>query len=105
MVILVTLGAPLVMHVVMHDLHADPHQTMDLSFASDHERGGHEHPLIASASTRMPAFVRIATTSAQIATDVSPSLARSMADLRNVIAPGAVDDDTGLQSLLSTLLV
>ncbi len=97
--VLALLGAPVAMHVLLHDLHDEHHEVAEVS------HGDHEHPVVSSAAPQVP-------TPAQTALPlivVSPSIAwtRMTATDRNVISFGAlrIDEDVGLQPLLSTFLI
>ena len=105
-IVLALLGAPVAMHVVMHDLH-DHHDADAAAAASMIDHGDHEHPIVSSASTQIPSLTRtalpIVTTRAGV-----PATWTAMATAeRNVISHGAarMDDDVGLQPLLSTFLI
>lgn len=104
--VLALLGAPLALHVVMHDLH--PHESEHLVAASDSTHVEHEHPIVSSSSPRVPGIGQA------VKLLIVPSLpeprmrTRAAKDARNVIAHGAIfstDDDVGLHSLFSTYLI
>jgi hypothetical protein len=104
--VLALLGAPVAMHVVMHDLH-DHHDGHAEAAMIDTGHGDHEHPIVGSSAPPMPSLTRdalpIVTTPAAL-----PATWRRMATAeRNVLSHGALrmDDDVGLQPLLSTFLI
>ena len=108
MIVLLLLGAPVAMHVVMHDLH-DHHdaRATPVPYETEDGHGDHEHPLVSSSAPQVPSLTRISLplTSAPAAMPLTwTSIAR--AD-RNVVAFGALrtDTDVGVQSLLSTFLI
>lgn len=91
--VLALLGAPVAMHVVVHDLH-------------DHH-GDHEHPVVSSPAPEVASVVGVALpiATAPAATPVTwPSIA---ATDRNIVSHGALrtDNDVGLQPLLATFLI
>jgi hypothetical protein len=105
--VLALLGAPVAMHVVLHDLHAheDEHAAA-VTGAGNHN--DHEHPIVSSQPPQVPSLSRAAQPV------VGPSLPepqqwiRIATDARNVIAHGAIhatDEDVGLHSLFSTYLI
>jgi hypothetical protein len=105
-VILALFGAPVAMHVLVHDLHDDDCHPGTAYTASEHH-GNHEHPIISSAATQVPNLVRAALPVAIVPANPPASLRRMSAADRNVIAFGALrlEDDVGLQPLLSTFLI
>ncbi len=104
--VLALLGAPVAMHVVLHDLHDHHHPHADAAMI-DLGHGDHQHP-IAGASP--PAAVRVVRASVPVVAATLPqamvSAAMATAE-RNVLSLGAlrIDDDVGLQPLLSTFLI
>lgn len=101
---LVLLGAPVTLHVVLHDLHGHDEQTTPTGVAqADH--GGHEHPIVNSsapvAETPTVSAVRI------VVAECPATSTRTGRAERNAIAHGAlrIDDDVGLRPLLSTYLI
>jgi len=104
--VLALLGAPVAMHVVLHDLH-DHHDAHADAAIIDTGHGDHEHPIVGASSPAAlrlmrPALPVVAATAPQAI--VSPALATAE---RNVLSLGAlrIDDDVGLQPLLSTFLI
>jgi hypothetical protein len=105
--VLALLGAPVAMHVVMHDLLAHEAEHADAAAnAGDHT--DHEHPIVSASSPQVPGLCRA----------VQPLIAASLpeprqwagiaTDARNVIAHGAIhstDDDVGLHSRFSIYLI
>lgn len=108
MIVLLLLGAPVAMHVVMHDLHDHhdaratpvPHETED-------GHGDHEHPLVSSPAPQVPHLTRIELPLAVTAADLPLTWIAIARTERNVVAFGALrtDTDVGVQSLLSTFLI
>ncbi|HVT43190.1 MAG TPA: hypothetical protein VMT00_02255 [Thermoanaerobaculia bacterium] len=101
---LVLLGAPVTLHVVLHDLHGHDDKRMPAGVTqADH--GGHEHPIVNSsppvAETPSVSAVRI------VVAQCPATSIRTVRAERNVMAHGAIriDDDVGLQPLLSTFLI
>lgn len=105
-IVLALLGAPVAMHVVLHDLHHDDERHHHHAAASPAAHGEHDHPVLSAGAPRLPAFPRAAavTVTPPAAPAVQP---RTFQARRNLIAHGAVrlDDDVGLQTLLSTFLI
>lgn len=109
--VLAVLGAPLAMHVVVHDLqdeheHSDHHEGRGSSPAIDFaETPNHEHPVVAPASTSVQPPVRatLAIASGTALTPPAPAKARE----RSLLSVRALrlDDDVGLQALLATFLI
>ena len=104
--ILTLLGAPLAMHVVMHDLDRDHHED-DGSFhhaASEHT--AHEHPVISSPAPTAPDSDTPTMLVSLPVMGPQRSL-RGHGSERSVMALGALHlfYDTGPQSLLSTFLI
>jgi hypothetical protein len=108
-VVLALLGAPVAMHVVMHDLH-DHHDERAIAYEYESGHSGHsdhEHPIVASPAPQLPDATRVALPVA-IVPAVTPATWTSVASIdRNVLSFGALrmDDDVGLQPLLSTFLI
>jgi len=105
-IILALLGAPVAMHVVMHDLHEHAgHQ--ETAYTLDAEHGDHEHPIVSSPAPQVPGLARAALPVVAVS-GATPAMRSCTARMeRNVIAHGALrsDEDVGLQSLLSTFLI
>ena len=103
-IILALLGAPVALHVVFHDLHG--HKGGTASAGVDlGEHGSHEHPVIASAA---PEAVPPTDALCSVVVADAPSITfQRVGAVRNVIAHGAarIDDDVGVQSLLSSFLI
>lgn len=104
--VLALLGAPVAMHVVMHDLHDHHHEAA----AADGAQAGvpdHEHPVVASPAPQVPSVTRAALPLA-IESAATPATWTSIVMAkRNAVSHGALrmDDDVGLQPLLSTFLI
>jgi len=103
---LALLGAPVVMHVVMHDLHhhAEEH---GLAVERDASHGDHEHPIVSSSAPQVPSLTRLALTVFALPAATPATWTNATRVQRNVIAHGALrlDDDVGLHRLLSTFLI
>ncbi|MDP9194703.1 MAG: hypothetical protein M3P06_23645 [Acidobacteriota bacterium] len=104
--VLALLGAPVAMHVVMHDLHDHRDAHADAAMI-DTGHADHEHPIVGSSAPQASTFARAAlpilTTPAAL-----PALwSRTATVERNALSHGALrmDDDVGLQPLLSTFLI
>lgn len=95
------------MHVVMHDLHHDDHEGETGHADQNAEHSDHEHPIVPSAPLQVPVHSATVTASVDLGTAFSVSRVNLLTDERNTVALGAVriDEDTGLQSLLSTFLI
>jgi len=105
-VILALLGAPVAMHVVLHDLHEhDGDHAAATTPRGDH--GEHEHPIVSSATPAVPILTRAALPVDALPVQAPASWSRAAMPERNVLAHGALrlDDDVGLQPLLSTYLI
>lgn len=104
-IVLALLGAPVAMHVVVHDLHDHHDQPAAASLAGT-ERD-HEHPIVSSPAPQIPALTRIAMPLAVAPALPTASWARLTTAIRNVVAFGALrmDDDIGLHSLHATFLI
>lgn len=105
-VVLALLGAPVAMHVVMHDLHEHHHEAAAADGAQA-DAPDHEHPIVASPAPQVPSLTRAALTLA-IVPAATPATWMCIATAkRNVVSQGALrtDDDVGLQPLLSTFLI
>jgi len=104
--VLALLGAPVAMHIVMHDLHDHEGEHAN-AYTEGADHGHHEHPIVSASAPQVPALTRVALPIVAVPV-VSPSTwTRTATAGRNVIAHGAFrsDDDVGLQSLLSTYLI
>jgi hypothetical protein len=107
--ILALLGAPLAMHVVLHDLHhehGDHHRDHDAGMNVEPTgHSDHDHPVIASSPAAHPAPARTF-----VATVIPPFASASAAgealDRSLVSVPALrLDNDVGLQALFSTFLI
>ncbi|HET8798330.1 MAG TPA: hypothetical protein VFO89_11620 [Thermoanaerobaculia bacterium] len=104
--VLALLGAPVAMHLILHDLHDHPaSRTEPAMIGGGHD--DHEHPVVASPPPQIPSVTRAALPVIP-ATSVDPAawVCRKAAG-RNALSLGAlrIDDDVGLQPLLSTFLI
>ena len=104
LVVLALLGAPMAMHAILHD-----HHDADASAAMIQTRGhgNHEHPIVGSPAPQIPSLTRavlpiLTAPAAMPGTWICTATAE-----RNVVTHGALrmDDDVGLQPLLSTFLI
>lgn len=105
-VVLALLGAPVAMHVVMHDLHGHHGEHAD-AYEAESGHSDHEHPIVSSPAPQLPDVTRV-TLPVAIVPAVTPATWTTIATTdRNVLSSGALrmDDDVGLQSLLSTFLI
>lgn len=102
-VVLALLGAPMAMHVVMHDLHGHHHEEA----AMDADHGDHEHPVVASPAPRLPDATRVVLPVAVVPAATAATWTSVATTGPNVLSFGAwrLDDDVGLQPLLSTFLI
>ena len=105
-VVLALLGAPVAMHVVMHDLHAHHDQHAD-AYEAGSGHSDHEHPIVSSPAPRFPDATRAALPVEIVPAATRASWASVASTGRNVLSVGALrtDDDVGLQRLLSTFLI
>lgn len=106
LIVLALLGAPVAMHVVMHDLHGH-HEEVATTGIYEATHGDHEHPIVSSSAPQVSRLTRVA-----VQADITPpatatNWTRITISNRNVRSLGALrmDDDVGLQSLLSTFLI
>jgi len=106
-VILALLGAPLAVHVVVHDLHQDHHEDSTPSHPSDAEHSDHEHPVVSSATLEVPTLANTRGTCEGILSATPAARSDCFSHERNLFALGAlrIDDDIGLHSFLSTFLI
>jgi len=106
LIVLALLGAPVAMHVVMHDLH-DHDGDYANAYATDADHGDHEHPIVSSPAPQVPSTARAALPVVAVPAATPATWTRTTRLERNVIAHGALrtDDDVGLQPLLSTFLI
>ncbi len=107
-VVLALLGAPVAMHVVMHDLHSHHDEHAEAYEDEDESgHGDHEHPIVASPAPQLPDATRVALP-VNLVPAVTAATWTSVASTdRNVLSVGALrmDEDVGLQPLLSTFLI
>lgn len=105
-IVLALLGAPLAMHVVMHDLH-DHDGDRPGAYETNSDHGDHEHPIVSSAAPQVPSLARAALPVVVVPSATPSKWTGTTRMERNVIAHGALrsDDDVGLQPLLSTFLI
>ena len=104
--VLALLGAPVAMHVVMHDLHGH-HDDHGIAYEAERGHGDHEHPIVSSPAPQVPSLTRVALPMAS-APAAMPATWTCIANAdRNVVALGALrtDTDVGLQPLLATFLI
>jgi ABC-type Zn2+ transport system substrate-binding protein/surface adhesin len=114
-VILALLGAPVAMHVVIHDLHDhhdhhdhhDQHGERADAYEAESAHSDHEHPIVSSPAPRLPDATRVALPAAIVRAVTSATWTTVANTDRNVLSFGALrmDDDVGLQPLLSTFLI
>lgn len=104
--VLALLGAPVAMHVVMHDLHHE-HAAVDGSSATARSHGDHEHPVVSAPPAPLPGLTRTALVIVAAPAAPVAHSTRMTASERNVMAFGALrtDTDVGLQPLLATFLI
>lgn len=102
-VVLALLGAPLAMHVIMHDLH-DHHDGQATACVAEACHTDHEHPIISSPAPQVPSLTGAAMPSAILPAAVPGAWTRITTAERNRVAHGSLrlDDDVGLQPVLST---
>lgn len=105
--VLALLGAPVAMHVVLHDLHDHHAEHADAAMIDSGDHSDHEHPIVGSSAPQISSVTRavlpiVAEPRAELA-----MLPRVATTERNVLSLGAlrIDDDVGLQPLLSTFLI
>lgn len=105
--VLALLGAPVALHVVVHDLagHHDDHHDEVAMISALH--GDHEHPVVGAASSAAARVIRATLPLADPARSQPMAAIRAANADRNVVAFGALrtDDDVGLHTLLSTFLI
>lgn len=103
-VVLALLGAPVALHLVLHDLHHPGVQPA--SACLNHaDPADHEHPVVSSGVQQLRAPSR--SVEPVIVNPAPASFTSSSRVERNTVAHGALrlDDDVGLQPLLSTFLI
>lgn len=101
--VLALLGAPVTMHVLLHDLHDHHAEHAD---GAGMREGEHEHPIVGSPAPTVPSLTRAGLTVAA-QSGASVMTARAATAERNILAFGAlrIDTDVGLQPLLATFLI
>lgn len=106
-VVLALLGAPVAMHVVLHDLHDHHHHEQAIARLAASGHGDHEHPIVSSPVPQAASLARIAVPAATAPAATFTAWTCVARAERNVLSPGAlrIDDDVGLQPLLSTFLI
>src|SRR5215210_4773127 len=104
-VVLALLGAPVTMHVVMHDLHDHQEEVAETYGARAHS--DHEHPIVSSPAPQIPSLTRVALPIASVAAATPATWKRITTEVRNVLSFGSLrmDDDVGLHALHSTFLI
>lgn len=105
-VVLALLGAPVAMHVLVHDLH-DHHGGHADAYEDASGHGDHEHPIVSSPAPQLPDATRAALP-VELVPAITAATWTSVASAdRNVLSLGALrtDDDVGLQPFLSTFLI
>jgi hypothetical protein len=105
-VVLALLGAPVAMHVVVHDLH-DHYERLAMVTLDETGHGEHEHPVVSSPAPQVPNLTRVALPDALTPSAAAVTRSSITTSDRNVFSFGAlrIDDDVGLQPLLSTYLI
>ena len=105
-VVLALLGAPVATHVVMHDLHAHHDEHAD-AYEAESGHSDHEHPIVSSAAPQLPDATRAALPVELVPAVTAATWTSVGSTDRNVLSFGALrmDDDVGLQPLLSTFLI
>lgn len=103
--VLALLGAPVAMHVVMHDLHG--HHDHGIAYEAERGHGDHDHPIVSSPPPSVPSATRVALPMASTPAAMPATWTRIAKAERNVVALGALrtDTDVGLQPLLATFLI
>lgn len=105
-IVLALLGAPVTMHVVMHDLH-DHHGEHADAYEAESGHSDHEHPIVSSPAPQLPDATNVTLPVATVPAATSAIWTSVASTDRNVFSFGALrmDDDVGLQSLLSTFRI
>lgn len=105
-VVLALLGAPVALHVVVHDLHGHD-EVATAGVSADRSHHDHEHPIVSSSSPQVSPVATIAVPVCLDRTAAKVPLSSVARTGRNVIAFGALrtDSDIGLHSLLATYLI
>ena len=105
--VLALLGAPVAMHVVMHDLHDHHHADAAAAMIDGGGHADHEHPIVGSSAPQIPSLIRTALPIETTPAEVPGAWTGMKTAERNVVSHGALrmDDDVGLQPLLSTFLI
>lgn len=105
-VILAVFTAPVAMHLITHDLHDHADEFRTLRYTAGNVHSNHEHPIVSSATPQTPSLLRGAIPVAVVRPMAFAWKGVTRAE-RNILALGALrmDDDVGLQKLLSTFLI
>jgi hypothetical protein len=105
--VLALLGAPVAMHVVLHDLH-DHYDAHEGEATIEHAgHGTHEHPVVGSSAPHIASLTHAALPLVTTPSPVPATKTAIATAARNAVSHGALrmDDDVGLQPLLSTFLI
>lgn len=107
MIVLVLLGAPVAVHVLMHDLQHDHHDDRAIAYETEGSHDDHEHPIVSSPAPQVPSPTRVALPIATTPAAMPATWRRIARAVRNVVAFGALrtDTDVGFQPLLATFLI
>jgi hypothetical protein len=104
--VLAMFGAPVAMHVVLHDLH-NHHEKHANAYEADSGHGDHEHPLVSSPAPQIPRLTQAELPIANAPAATAATWTRIPRTERNIVALGALrtDTDVGFQPLLATYLI
>lgn len=104
-IVLSVLGGPLALHFVVHDLHHA--HVLDAEAFEAGAHGNHEHPVVGSSQPQVRHLNRSLLVPATFAQQSTMVVRQILSRERNFIAFGALrlDEDVGLQPLLSTFLI
>jgi hypothetical protein len=105
--VLALLGAPVAMHVILHDLHDHHADHADAALMDRGDHGDHEHPVLGSHAPQVPNLTRAALPHLVTPATLPGTWTRITTAERNVVTFGALrtDTDVGLQPLLATFLI
>lgn len=94
------------MHVILHDLHGDHHDAPAKAYL-DRDVHDHQHPIVSSLAPLLPSLTRTMLPVISLSMTSPFAWKSGSAGERNLIAFGSLrlDDDVGLQPLLSTFLI